>query len=338
MVSEEATAYLDELTWKQRRIAGRILRPHIVPAAGLRQFDRNDYDRNKEDKGGLARAWVPQRVWNRDQDILNAPTPGQEVGLKWAIKEVQDKLYVVEEINRAFMNQAEVFPVQHGVGITLNFLAVCFKRYRKDIDEVCDFTQGHLDTFVKESYMRNALDEAIIRKRRAWHHMLKIKRRLNPPGSHGGPLANVALVVCTATVCAAYVTCCVLKWLQHCSHPHVPELLDIAGHFLLVIQIPPMILLSTMVFAPLIEDCRRSNAARLASARVTEHREEREETSIEEDDQFLSATLDDDEAADIQRLRETRSKIEGGTILSGPMSEDSSSAGPAERHGKKLGI
>jgi len=270
MASDEAVAYRTELTWKQRRIAARILRPHIVSAAGLRQFDKNDYDRTKEDKGGLARAWVPERVWNRDQEIIDAPAPPDNpLGLKYAVKDVQDKLYVVEEINRAFMEQADTFPLQHGVGITFNLLAVCFKRYRREeIEDVRDFTQGHLECFVKESYLQTALDEQIARMRRAWYQVLKMKRRLNPPGSHGGRLANVALIVCTLTVFVAYVMCCILRELQYSSHPDAPKFLDATGHAMLAIQIPPLVLLSLMVFMPLIEDCRRSNAARLASARL----------------------------------------------------------------------
>jgi hypothetical protein len=251
------------------------------------------------------------------------------------MKEVQDKLYVVEEINRAFEDHADSFPVKHGVGITFNLLAICFKRYRRETEDVRDFTQSHLEHFVKESYLRNALDEAIASKRRAWHQLLKIKRRLNPPGSHGGRLANVALIVCTTTICAAYVMCCVLRWLQHSSHPDAPEFFDAAGHVLLAIQIIVLITLSLMVFLPLVEDCRRSNAARLASALGVEHREERQRRDdTEDDDQIVSEEADDDEAADIKRLRDTRSKVEGGTISQG----ESISTAPAERQARKLGI
>jgi hypothetical protein len=75
-----------------------------------------------------------------------------------------------------------------------------------------------------------------------------------------------------------------------------------------------------------------------------EHREEPERVDdAVDDDQILSEEVDDDEAADIKRLRDTRSKIEGGTILNGAvsagsMSEETSSPGQTQRQGKKIGL
>lgn len=330
--------YRDELTWKQRRIAASILRPHIIPAAGKRQFDRNDCHRTKDDKGGWARAWIPKREWDRNPAILEATA-----GIKDATKDIQDKLYVVEEINQAFEHQADSFPVQHGVGISFNLLAVCFKRYRRETDDVRDFTQDHLQSFIEESRLRCALKEAIAYQRRCWYQLLKSKRSLNPPGPHGGRLANVALIACVATVCAAYVMCYVLRRLQHSSHPSAPDFLDAAGHVLLVVQIPPVILLSIMAFAPLVQDCRHSNAARLASVHVVTHREEHKQGDDANDDEegTLSEEVDEDEAADIKRLRHTRSKIEGGAISNDAVGarsvgDESLSTVPADRQARKL--
>merc|ERR1711937_549837 len=107
---------------------------------------------------------------------------------------------------------------------------------------------------------------------------------------------------------------------------------------------PPVILLSIMAFAPLIEDCRRSKAARLASVHVAAYREEHEQGHDAKDDEegILTEEVDEDEAADIKRLRHTRSKIEGGAISSdavGPRSvgDESLSTVPADRQARKLG-
>jgi hypothetical protein len=320
--SDDAKEHRDELTWKQRRIAARILRPHIVPAAGLRQFDRTDYDRKKDNLWkdpsskknlhavALGRAWVPQRMWNRDKEITEAEI-FDGLKLELALKEQQDRLYVIEEINRAFEKQAEDFPVPHGVGISLNPLAVCLKRYRRD--DVRDYAERHLLDFVKESQLRTALDEAVAAKHRTWYQQLRAKRRLNPPGAHGGRLANAALIVCTATVFAAYVLCYVLRGLQHAAGPDVPKLQAAIGDALLAIQVPPIVVLAVMVFAPLIADFRRSNAARLASSDKEEQDEERDRgDDADDDDEVVGEDADDDEAADIKRLRDKRSQTEGG--------------------------
>ena len=117
-----------------------------------------------------------------------------------------------------------------------------------------------------------------------------------------------------------------------------------ALHQIMLIRSAIGILVLLMVFMPLIEDCRRSNAARLASVRAVEHHEDRVRGDDGEDDeQVVSEEVDDDEAADIKRLRDKRSKIEGGTISSaaigiGAIGEESIGTASTERHARKLGI
>ena len=303
---------------KQLRIAARILRPHIVAGAGLRQFapdrwnprirhklEHSEKQRHGNSSTRYPRPWVPEREWRRSQALE------EDDEVKDADVKEKAKQYLVLEINKAF-EEAEREP---------------------------DYTVDHLTDFAKRSALQLGLDEAVAVQREATHRLLQAQRGLRPRGA--GRLANLALALCLGATCAAYSLCFVLRSGAVIGTPDAERLAEGAGQLLLLVQIPPLVALGLMILRPLPGDCRRANAVRLATKLVPhaepEPEPEAESHESEEEEETAGGAAEDgeenDEAADIQRIAAARRGMEGGTLP--PLT---TGAVGQQRGGKRLGI